>query len=102
MNPYGIPTEDLAALLKIFESNESIQEVILFGSRAKGNFNVGSDIDLAIKGPHLTVNNLLKLSAELDELFLPYQFDLVIFERIQETKLTEHIERVGVLLYKRK
>ncbi|HZL11091.1 MAG TPA: nucleotidyltransferase domain-containing protein [Prolixibacteraceae bacterium] len=87
MNNYGILTEDLAAILKIFESDEMIQEVILFGSRAKGSFKDGSDIDLAIKGNNLTINNLLNLSTALDDLFLPFKFDLIIFNRIQEPKL---------------
>lgn len=98
---YGIPTDDLQAILKVFESEEQVQEVILFGSRAKGSFNEGSDIDLALKGSELSLTNLLNLSTALDELFLPYKFDLVIFDRIQEPQLTDHIERVGILLYNR-
>lgn len=101
MTRYGIPTEDLQAILKVFESEQQVMEVILFGSRAKGGFNEGSDIDLALKGNNLTLNNLLNLSTALDELFLPYKFDLVIFDRIQEPKLTDHIERVGILLFNR-
>lgn len=101
MTRYGIPTEDIQAILKVFESEQQVMEVILFGSRAKGCFNEGSDIDLALKGNNLTLNNLLNLSTALDELFLPYKFDLVIFDRIQEPKLTDHIERVGILLFNR-
>lgn len=101
MNPYGIQPEDLSSILKILESDEMVHEIVLFGSRAKGNFSSGSDIDLALKGNKLTLNNLITLSTKLDELFLPYQCDLVIFDRIQEPKLTEHIERVGKLLFKR-
>jgi len=49
----------------------------------------------------LSLNNLLNLSTALDELFLPYKFDLVIFDRIQEPQLTDHIERVGILIFNR-
>jgi predicted nucleotidyltransferase len=101
MAQYGIPTEDLRAILKVFESEQQVQDVILFGSRAKGCFSEGSDIDLALKGDNLTLNNLLNLSTALDELFLPYKFDLVIFDRIQEPQLTDHIERVGILIFSR-
>jgi len=101
MAQYGIPTEDLRAILKVFESEQQVQEVILFGSRAKGCFSEGSDIDLALKGNNLTLNNLLNLSTALDELFLPYKFDLVIFDRIQEPQLTDHLERVGILIFSR-
>jgi len=101
MTRYGIPTEDFQAILKVFESEQQVQEVILFGSRAKGCFSEGSDIDLALKGNNLSLNNLLNLSTALDELFLPYKFDLVIFDRIQEPQLTDHIERVGILIFNR-
>ncbi len=101
MNSFGIETDDLNAIIKILESDEKIQDVILFGSRAKGCFRDGSDIDLALKGNNLILDDLLTISTMLDDLFLPYKFDLVIFERILEPKLKEHIDRVGILLFSR-
>lgn len=101
MTKFGIEEDDLQNIKAIFESEKQISEVILFGSRAKGNFSNGSDIDLALKGENLTLNNLLNLATALDELLLPYKFDLVIFSRIEESKLTEHIEKIGVILFNR-
>ncbi|MBN2637466.1 MAG: nucleotidyltransferase domain-containing protein [Bacteroidales bacterium] len=74
---------------------------MLFGSRAKGNYNRGSDIDLTIKGDNLTLNDVLDLSIDLDDLMLPYKFDLIIYDRIKEKDLIDHILRVGIPLLKR-
>ena len=102
MDKFGISTDDWSAIIQIFKSEERIQEIVLFGSRAKGNFKPGSDIDLAMKGSELTLTNLIDISTMLDGLDLPYKFDLVLFDRIQEPKLTEHIERVGITIFDRK
>lgn len=76
-------------------------KVVLFGSRAKGNFKAGSDIDIALFGDSLKVNDLLVLASDLDNLWLPNKFDLVIFDHIKEQSLIDHIERVGVSLWER-
>jgi predicted nucleotidyltransferase len=102
MDKFGISIDDWSAITQIFKSEERIQEIVLFGSRAKGNYKPGSDIDLAMKGSELTLTNLIDISTMLDGLDLPYKFDLVLFERIQEPKLTEHIERVGITIFNRK
>jgi len=47
------------------------------------------------------LNDVLNLSLEIDELFLPYKFDLIIFDRIREKALVEHINRVGIVLFQR-
>lgn len=102
MDKFGISTDDWSAIIQVFKSEERIQEIVLFGSRAKGNYKPGSDIDLAMKGSELTLTNLIDISTMLDGLDLPYKFDLILFDRIQEPKLTEHIERVGITIFNRK
>lgn len=97
--PYGLSQEDLDAIVKVIASEPKITQAILFGSRAKGNFRSGSDIDIALKGKNLGLAELNCLYAALDELPLIYKFDLVIFDRITEPALVEHIERVGVLVF---
>lgn len=97
----GIEEPDIKNIVYILQKNKNINRVILFGSRAKGTFNKGSDIDLALIGNKLNLNDILDISNELDELFLPYKFDLVLFERIKEKALIDHIERVGIVLFER-
>lgn len=73
-------------------------EVVLFGSRAKGNYREGSDIDLALKGPNLDLGAKDSLLARYDKLLLPWKLDVIVYSLIEEPALKEHIDRVGVLL----
>lgn len=70
-------------------------EVILFGSRAMGNFQPGSDIDICLKGPKDS-DLLYKILNEYDELYLPWKLGMVIWDKIENQDLREHIERVGI------
>lgn len=98
---YGLSDKTIESIQKVFESNSKIDEVILFGSRAKGNYREGSDIDLAVKGRNISFDDILKLNGQLDDLNLPYKFDLLDYAAIKEKDLTEHIDRVGIVFYKR-
>jgi predicted nucleotidyltransferase len=98
---YGIPESDLDALLSELKKNSEINEIILFGSRAKGTFRNGSDIDIALKGRNLKLNDILDAISTVDKLLLPYKLDLIIYTRIKEPALIEHINRVGIILFKR-
>lgn len=101
LKKYGLDLADLNHVLSILKKNERIQSVILFGSRAIGNFHASSDVDLALKGDHLNLDDILDASLEIDELFLPYKFDLIIFDRIKEETLIDHISRMGIKLFTR-
>ena len=72
----------------------------MYGSRAKGNYKPGSDIDLTLKGKELNLKLLNKISLELDDLLLPYTFDLSIYHHIKQPDLIDHIVRVGKVFYK--
>jgi predicted nucleotidyltransferase len=74
----------------------------LYGSRAKGNYKNGSDIDLTLRGgADLTLNVIYKILDELDELLLPYTIHLSIFDDISDPDVSEHIRRVGVTFYEK-
>ncbi len=100
MHNIGISTDDLNNILGILKKNQKISEVILFGSRAKGTYESGSDIDIALKGNNLVLNDILDISIALDELLLPYKFDLIIYDK--EKDLLEHISGTGIPLFTRK
>ena len=78
-----------------------MEEVILYGSRAKGTFSNGSDIDLVLKGKGLSQALLNKIRWELDDLLLPYTIDVAIYDRIDNPELIDHISRVGVVFYRK-
>ena len=72
----------------------------LFGSRAKGNYRLGSDVDLAIMNKGVDVKRLNKLKSNFEESSLPYKVDLVNFTRLEKQEFIEHIQRVGVPFYR--
>jgi uncharacterized protein len=97
---FGLQRRDLAEINNILQKFPSIEEAIIFGSRAKGNFKTGSDVDLAIKGLDISHEVLASLSYMLnEESAMPYYFDVVHFEAISEKELTEHMKRVGQCIY---
>ncbi|HLN73820.1 MAG TPA: nucleotidyltransferase domain-containing protein [Prolixibacteraceae bacterium] len=98
---YGLEDAAIGQIVSILESNPKIEKIVLFGSRAKGNFQNGSDVDISLIGKELGLNDILNASIEIDELALPYKFDLVIYDRIKEKSLLDHIDRVGIILFER-
>lgn len=96
----GLPAHAVARMQAIFAAHPSIEQVILFGSRAKGNYKRGSDIDLAVFGP-CTGSELGTIAWELDDLLLPWEIDLIPFESISNPDLREHIARVGQTFHSR-
>lgn len=95
---YGLSDTILEAITAVLARNPRIEQVILFGSRAKGTHRPGSDIDIALKGPELALDDILNFSIALDELGLPLRFDLVLYDRIKEQALREQIQKTGQVL----
>jgi len=96
---YGLSEQTIDKICGVFACHPTIDQAVLYGSRAKGNFKSGSDIDLSLFGVGLTVKELGNIDVELDDLLLPYRIDLLIFDTLNHAKLREHIERVGVVFY---
>lgn len=102
MTDTGLTASDIGLIVAAISACEHVDEVLIFGSRAKGTHKPGSDVDLALKGDNLTYDDLLGLSAELNEYQpLPYMFDLVDYSHLDNPRLKAHIDRVGVLLFSR-
>jgi predicted nucleotidyltransferase len=100
---FGITPKTFLLLMKTFESFPEVEEVILFGSRAKSNFKKGSDIDIVVKGESVTPRLVLKISATLNErLPIPYFVDVLIYSQIENPDLLDHIHRVGKVIYEKK
>jgi len=95
---YGLKKSQIEKINSVFAQHHEVKEVILYGSRAKGNYKSSSDIDLTMKGDKLNFSLQLKIENELDDLLIPYKIDLSIYHSIENTDLIDHIERVGVQL----
>lgn len=97
---YGLDEKNMERLNSVFKEFSEIDEIILYGSRAKGNFRKGSDIDIALKGKKINHSILNKISLKLDDLYLPYILDLNLYHKINNIDLINHINRVGISIYK--
>lgn len=97
---YGLSASNGNCILDILSRFSEVQEVVLFGSRAKGNYKPGSDIDLAAKGD-ITKDVLSALLAAFEGSLLPYFVDVVVYGHLKNEALKEHIDRVGETIYRR-
>lgn len=96
----GLTPGHKAIIDRIFSQYPHVEEAVVFGSRAKGNYKPGSDIDLAIKGPNLTIEDLCSLAGAFEESLLPFFVDLISYSSITNPDLKAHIDRVGITIYK--
>lgn len=97
---HGLTGQDLAHIRAAAAELKEINRVILFGSRAKGIHQRGSDVDLSISGEGITHSTVLRLSESLnEERPLPYFFDIVSYDGLGDEPLRQHIDRVGILLF---
>lgn len=95
----GLSDSELQTLRDVFSRFSDISEVILFGSRARGTHRVSSDVDLALKGKNLSIDTLAKLRYILEEeTNLPYFFDIVIYDRVENEALKREIDEGGEVL----
>jgi len=100
MNEFGIKNEIFSEIINVFKKIKEIEEVVLFGSRARGNYKKTSDIDLAVKFTDNSKKQLLIRS--LDEIRCILKFDVLDIERITNENLLLNIENEGKVIYKRK
>ena len=98
---YGLKETIIDKINSVFENYSEIEKVIIYGSRAKGNFRPGSDIDITLIGNQLEYSILSKINIAIDDLNTPYLFDISIFDKLNAPDLEEHINRVGQIFYKK-
>ena len=97
----GLPEADSRRLLDLIQTHPSVKQVVLYGSRALGRQRPGSDIDLCLEAPAMTLGELLELGGALDDLLLPWRIDLQLRHLIDHNGLLDHLERVGQVLWER-
>lgn len=97
---FGLTEATIQKISAVFALHPQVEKAVLYGSRAKGNYKNGSDIDLTLwGGEDLTMKVLYKIMDEIDDLLLPYTIDLSIFRDIGDPDMVEHIQRMGVTFY---
>ncbi|MDR2802422.1 MAG: nucleotidyltransferase domain-containing protein [Prevotellaceae bacterium] len=98
---FGLCDNDIEKLYSVFVRFPEVEEVVLYGSRAKGNYCDHSDIDLTMRGNRLDGTISDKVALALDDLLLPYMIDLSVYHQLDNPDLIEHINRVGKTFYKK-
>jgi predicted nucleotidyltransferase len=102
MDKFGLRENDLKLIIYIISQYPSIDEAIIFGSRAKNNYRNGSDVNIALKGVEITYGLINKISYILnEETLLPYKFDILNYHEIKTIELIDHIDRVGISIYQK-
>jgi predicted nucleotidyltransferase len=99
---FGLKEATIQKICDVLAKYPQVEKAVLYGSRAKDNYKIGSDIDLTlVGGDNLTEKVLCQIMDEIDDLLLPYTFDLSIFQHISDPEVIEHIQRVGVVFYQK-
>ena len=99
---HGLSDATVRKIQQVLAGFPEVEKAVLYGSRAKGNYKPGSDIDLTLFGEELDERVMSRLYWALDDLLLPYEMDLSNFTDLQHPALIDHIRRVGVVLYDKK
>jgi len=97
---FGLRDKDLDNIIKTMQQFSEIKKAAIFGSRAKGNYKPGSDVDIAIWGNDISFTTLSRINAILEEESpMPYFFDIVDYSHLSHQELKSHIDRAGIIFY---
>lgn len=100
---FGLRQSDIDYIVRVISEFSEIEKAVIFGSRAKGDFKPGSDVDIAIYGENITFDTVSAVHSMLEEQGpLPYFFDIVDYTHLDHKDLKEHIDRVGKVIFERK
>ena len=95
---FGFKNGDLETILQILSKFPGIKRAVIFGSRARGNYQSGSDADIAVW--IVDDDSISQLSGILnDEILLPYKFDVLNYDKIDNTELKKQIDQTGIEIY---
>ena len=98
---FGLSETTINKINHVLAGFPNVEQATIYGSRAKGNYRPGSDIDLTLFGAHLDQRQCANIADQLDDLLLPYMIDLSVFHLLNHEELKDHIERVGKVFYQR-
>lgn len=97
---HGLSAPTVAQITAVLSRFPALESAVLFGSRAKGTYKPGSDIDLALTGETLDWRIVGQIYDALDDLLLPYSFSLIRHDATTDPAVAAHIARVGIPIYR--
>lgn len=95
----GLTNEEMQELVAALSNQPNIEKAIVYGSRAMGTNRKFSDVDMTLVGKNLSHSDLNQVALKIDDLLLPYEFDLSLYSSLTNKNLLEHIRRVGKVIY---
>jgi len=98
---FGIEEEILDKIVEIFKKYKQVKKACIFGSRARGDYKRGSDVDICIWLEDDVENPIYKIEDELEEVDTILLFDIVVFSSITKESLKDSIIKEGVVIYER-
>ena len=98
---HGLTNRDIQTLQDILSRYSKVKKVFLFGSRATGNYQKGSDIDIAVMNEGVSDKTIRSIISDCEESTLPYFVDVINFPELSHPGLKDHIKKVGKLFYSR-
>ena len=97
---YGLSDRTLAVFNSILRKYPGVKQAVLYGSRAKGSYRNGSDIDISLKTDNkFTRSDLLRIAGDFDDSDMPYFVDVSVYDQLTNQDLKAHIDRVGKVLF---
>lgn len=100
MNKFGLNDKIIEDIKSILKKYPEVEKAVIFGSRARGDYRKGSDIDITLFGDKLTNSINTKIFYDIDDLYLIYKIDLINFNTLSnEDKLRQNILNEGVEIY---
>lgn len=91
---HGLSKETYEKIKNLIDNNKKYK-IVLFGSRARGDYKESSDIDLAVL-TNITREEQYKLINEIDLLDIVYKVDIVFVDKDTRIELVQSIKRDGV------
>ncbi len=102
MSTFGISDNSFNILIATIEKYPEIEQAKIFGSRAMGNYKKGSDIDIALFGKNIDWNLITEIHTQLNEVLdVPYYFDIVDYQQLNNPELKNHIDLEGIEIFSR-
>ncbi len=99
---FGLSEKTIEEIYRILMKYPQVKQAIIYGSRARGDYKNGSDIDITLIGTQeLTRNVLYRIMDDLDDSYLPYTFDVSILNEIQDEEFLNRIKNEGIVFYNR-
>ena len=99
---FGLRTTDLLYMTDLFHQHPDIEQVWLYGSRAKGTNRPGADVDLALTGPDVKRETVRHIHFVLEEDSpMPFFFDVLHWDTLSNQKLKDEIQRTAQPIYQR-